>query len=311
MWKSVAAIAKQECRNAQDENVRLKEELQAYTRASEMLQTQLMNANAKQSKLSDSKTAFVNAIRVGIIMTRRLHSEDGGIFDMLESKVEARISELNAIVSEAYMPVQQGAMENIQICREDSQEAAATVEFKHARLLPFGEDTTAKTIWEIIQLGGLVTDRQFRVAQRNADVVGMASRFAVPLDRSHSSTVHVDVHAVVKRFSAPVGLIALVESRSVWSMNHPALGAWQQTTEEGGWIVVSEFACQKGNTADRACQLRSAIKLRPDTPSASCGRPTFTGCIGDIVIPSFREILSSHHQSVENFLLDSSRTTKA
>ncbi|POM71622.1 Hypothetical protein PHPALM_11783 [Phytophthora palmivora] len=310
MWKSVAEIAKRECQSAQDENMRLKHELQAHARASEMLQAQLTTANSQQPGLFDSKSAFANAVRVGIIMTRRLINNDGGFFDLLERKVEDRVFELDSIVSEACLPVLEGATEHIQVCREDNKEAAATVEFKHSRLLPFGEDTTAKTIWEIIELGGLITDKSIRVTRRDVNVVGMASRFTVPLDRCNDHTVSVDVHAVAKRFSASVGLVVLVESRSEWSINHPTLGTWRQTTEEGGWVVVNQLARENG-AAQRACQLRSAMKLRPDVPTCGSTQSTFTGNIGDIVIPSFREILSSHHQSVENFLLDSSRTIKA
>lgn len=96
-------------------------------------------------------------------------------------------------------------------------------------------------------------------------------------------------------------------------MNHPTTGPWRQTTEETGWVVMTELPRQQDGTSQSACQLRSAMKLRPDDTTGGCSsaRSTFTGSMGDIVIPSFREILSSHHQSVENFLLDSSRMIAA
>ncbi|EGZ08923.1 hypothetical protein PHYSODRAFT_525397 [Phytophthora sojae] len=207
-------------------------------------------------------------------MTRHLSFENAEIFNMLEGKMGARLHQLDTIIRDALQPIKEG--EQIQICREEGKEAAAAVEFKHARLLPFGQDTTASTIWEIIELGGLVTNQHFQVTKQSPDVVGMASRFTVPLDRASSSTVSVDVHAVAKRFRAPSGMVVLVESHSEWSMNHPTAPTWKQTTEEAGYAPT-----------------------------------TFTGCVGDIVIPSFREILSSHHQSVENFLLDSSRSIRS
>ncbi|EEY55175.1 uncharacterized protein PITG_09066 [Phytophthora infestans T30-4] len=192
-------------------------------------------------------------------MSRRLHSDDSGIFDMLESKVGARFFELDVIVSVAHQPVLDGAYEHVQVCRDDGRDAAAAVEFRYVRLLPFGHDATAKTLWEIIELGGLITDQHFHVAKRSNDVIGMASRFTIPLDRGNSNTVNVDVHSVAKRFTGPLGMVVLVESRSEWTMSHPTASGWKQVTEEA-----------------------------------------------DVVIPSFREILSSHHQSIENFLLDSS-----
>ncbi|ETN20294.1 hypothetical protein PPTG_03328 [Phytophthora nicotianae INRA-310] len=314
LWKSVAAIARQECRNSQEENARLKSKLQTCTYALKMLQTQVIQAHSRQQEQQYSKTAFENAVRVGIIMSRRLYSDDSGIFDMLESKLEARLFELDVIARTAHQPLLQGASERVQVCREDGRDAAAAVEFKHTRLLPFGHDTTAKTIWEIIELGGLITDRHFRVARRSNDMVGMASRFTIPLDRGNCNTVNVDVHAVAKRFAGPVGMVVLVESRSEWSMNHPNASGWKQVTEEAGWVAVNEHPQQSEGAMQHACQLQTSMKLRPDASDVGgCGstRPTFTGHIGDVVIPSFREILSSHHQSVENFLLDSSRAIKA
>ncbi|KAG2790076.1 hypothetical protein PC129_g7039 [Phytophthora cactorum] len=316
LWKSVASIARQECQSSQEENIRLKNELQMYARASEMLQTQLIQANLRQQEQHYSKTAFENAVRVGIIMSRRLYLDDSGIFDMLESKVGDRFFELDVIVNAAHQPVLEGAYEHVQVCREDGRDAAATVEFKHTRLLPFGHDTTAKTIWEIIELGGLITDRHFRVAKRSNDVVGMASRFTIPLDPGNCNTVNVDVHAVAKRFTGPVGMVVLVESRSEWSIDHSTASGWKQITEEAGWVAVNEHPQQSEGAKHHACQLQTTMKLRPNASDVDgCGststRQTFTGNIGDVVIPSFREIMSSHHQSVENFLLDSSRAIKA
>ncbi|KAG7377426.1 hypothetical protein PHYPSEUDO_011652 [Phytophthora pseudosyringae] len=136
-------------------------------------------------------------------MSRRLHSDSSGVFDKLESKLGTRFFELDMIVSAAHQSALDGSTENLEMCREDGTEAAAAVEFKHARLLPFGQDTTTKTIWEIIELGGVIADKHSRIAKRSVDIVGMSSRFTIPLDRYNSSTVNVDVHAVAKRFAVP------------------------------------------------------------------------------------------------------------
>ncbi|KAE8993786.1 hypothetical protein PR001_g20579 [Phytophthora rubi] len=310
MWKSVAAIARQECQVAQNENARLKNELEMYTRASNTLQLQTVQANLQQQELLDSKSGFVNAVRVGIVMSRHLNIENSDIFNRLESRMGARLHELDTVIREALQPIKGGISEQIQICRENGMEATAAVEYKHARLLPFGQNVTANTIWEIIELGGLTTSQHFHVTKQSQDVVGMASRFTIPLDRASSSTVSVDVHAVVKRFLAPAGMVVLVESHSEWSMNHPTAPAWKQTTEEAGWVVVNGHPLQ-ADGIQRACQLRTTMKLVPETSSSSKAPTTFTGCVGDVVIPSFREIMSSHHQSIENFLLDSSRSIRA
>ncbi|GMF43649.1 unnamed protein product [Phytophthora fragariaefolia] len=308
MWKSVAAIAKRECQAAQNENARLSNEIEMNTRALGSLHSQIVQANSRQQGLLDSNYGFMNAVRVGIIMSRHLNFENSTIFSMLESKVNARSNELGMIVCEAFLPIKDGASEQIQICREEGEAAAATVEYKHSRLLPFEQDTTANTIWDIIELGGLVTSQHCHVTKQSQNLVEMASRFTVPLERAGHSTVSVDVHAVAKHFDASSGMVVLVESHSEWSISHPTASTWKQTTEEAGWVVVNEHPLQVNGTQS-ACQLRTTMKLTPDVSGASSGSkaPTsFTGCVSDIVIPSFREIMSSHHQSVENFLLDTS-----
>ncbi|KAL3670797.1 hypothetical protein V7S43_003983 [Phytophthora oleae] len=309
MWKSVAAIARGECQNSQNENARLKNELQTCAWAFEKLHTQLIQANSQREKQLSSKASFGNAVRVGIIMSRSLHPGINGVFDMLEGKLKARFFELDVIVRAAYESALEGATEHVRICRKDGRDAAAAVEFKHARLLPFAQDTTADTIWEIIKLGGVVSDKHFRVTRCSNDMVGMSSRFTIPLDRSNSNMVNVDVHAVAKRLAVPIGMVVFIEACSEWSVDHPTSATWKQTTEEEGYLVVNELPNQSDDATPHTCHLQTNMKLRPN----GCGgaRPTFTGNIGDIVIPSFRDILSSHHQSVENFLLDSSRTIRA
>jgi hypothetical protein len=288
-WKTVAAIARQERRKTQEENARLKTELQIYTNATEMLHAQALEADSWRKSLLSSEPAFANAVRIGMITSRRLQFDNRGVFDMLESKVVARLVELGTIANEAHEPLEKGTSERVQICRGGGQDSAASVEF----------------IWEIMELGGLLADRQFRAVRRSDNVVEMASRFTVPPDRTNSSSVSVDAYAVAKRFVVPAGLVILIESRSQWSVTptHPKAGAWTHTTEEGGWVVVSSH-----DATPKACQLRMTMTLRPDGDSRNRSRSTLTGAVGDVVIPSFREIMSSHHQSVENVLLDSSRT---
>ncbi|KAG1691792.1 hypothetical protein DVH05_026167 [Phytophthora capsici] len=310
MWKSVAQIARGECQNSQSENMRLKTELQTCAWAFEKLHTQLAQAKSQHENRFSSRTSFEDAIRVGIIMSHRLHPGNNEVFDKLQGKLAARFFELDIIIQTAYKSALEGTTEQVRVCRKDGREAAAAVEFKHARLLPFAQDTTADTIWEIIELGGTISGKHFRVTRRSNDVVGMSSRFTIPLDRSNNNAVNVDVHAVVKRFAVPIGMIVLVESCSEWSVDHPASAAWKQATEEEGYVVVNELPFQSNDTTPQSCHVQTNMKLRLNEGFGHCGG-TFTGNVRDIVIPSFREILSSHHQSVENLLLDSSRTIRA
>ncbi|GMF27181.1 unnamed protein product [Phytophthora lilii] len=197
-------------------------------------------------------------------------------------------------------------MERIQVCRESDQGTSPAVEFKYVRLLPFGEDITSKTIWEFVELGGLVTKANTCVAKSTTDMVGLVACHLIPL--RDKGSVRVNVHTVIKRFAAEAGMAALVESRSEWSIESPTTAIYRSRTEEGGWVVVHEHPMQRcglsDNATERASQLVTAIKLRPNEPQISNSANScslLTSAIVDVVIPSYRDLMSSQLQSVENF----------
>ncbi|KAG7377424.1 hypothetical protein PHYPSEUDO_011650 [Phytophthora pseudosyringae] len=303
MWKSVAAIARQECESAQNENARLKNDVQLYARASEMLQTQLLAAECRRKQLLESTLVIADAFRVGMTTSRVLCFDNDGVLDMLERRINSRCHELDLILNEARRRPAEGSItEQVRVCRDGGQDAAAVVEFRYARLLPFGEDATAKSIWQIIELGGVITKTNTRVARSTSDMVGLVSRHTVPL--GDKASVSADVHTVIKRFTVGTGMVALIESHTEWSIRYPASELLRSTTEEGGWVVVYEHPLEPCGATQRASQLRTSLKLRPNESKADGKGKSLTSTMVDVVIPSFHDILSSHHQSIENFMLD-------
>uniref|UniRef100_H3HCC0 START domain-containing protein n=1 Tax=Phytophthora ramorum TaxID=164328 RepID=H3HCC0_PHYRM len=185
MWKSVAAIAKQARQNSQDESVRLKNELQMCARGFEMLQAQLITAESFRQQLEGNRLAFANSFRIGMISSQRLCFDDSGIYELLEQRINARLHELDSIVRETCHLPTGGFTENVQVCREDA--STTVVEFQHVRLLPFGGDATASTIWDIINMGGLVAKENTYVTRSASDMVGLVSRHVIPLGNMASA----------------------------------------------------------------------------------------------------------------------------
>ncbi|OWZ05119.1 hypothetical protein PHMEG_00022851 [Phytophthora megakarya] len=313
MWQSVATIARQECKTTQNENEILRNKVKLYAQASKMLQDQLVMAEAQRQQLFGSPLTFRNAFRVGMARTQELSFENDQIFKMLETRINDRFHELDLIMREAHRPEGGTTTEEVQICREGEQDDAAAVEFRHVRLLPFGEDTMARSIWEIIELGGVVLKTNTRVVRVASDKVELISCHGVPFGSNGS--VSANVHTIIKRFAVSTGMVALIEAHSEWSIKYPAAEVLRSTTEEGGWVVVHEYPLKSFNSVNgatkRASQLRTSVKLRPNENKTGGNGKTLTSTMVDVVIPSFRDILSSHHQSVENFLLDSGRTVRA
>lgn len=310
-WKSVASIARQEYQTSLDENARLKHELQMYAGAFEMLQAQLVVAESRKQQLVDSSVVFSNILRAGMIRSRRLSCDSGDVFGVLERKINSRLHELDFIIHETRRSMQRGTTEQVQVCRGDA--AAAAVEFKHVRLLPFGVDTTARNVWQYIEVGGSADKTDTRVARSSPDMVGLVSHHRLPL--GDMASVSADVHTVIKRFAVPTGMVALVESRSEWSIQHPTSVVSRSTTEERGWFVIHEYPFPNcGDVTQRASQLKTLVKLRPTEYQQVDGRANSTSSlpstIVDVVVPSFRDMLTSQLQSVENCLLDLERAVR-
>ncbi|GMF43650.1 unnamed protein product [Phytophthora fragariaefolia] len=205
MWKSVAAIARQETQMAQDENERLKHELLARGRVFEMLQAQLVVAESRKQQLLDSAMAFTNGLRIGMFTSRRLCCDNGDVFDILEKRINTRLDEFCAIVHDTRRSMHECNAEKVKVCRQDEHDEA-TVEIKHTRLLPFGEDATAKYVWQYIEAGGKA---DIRVARSSPDMLGLVTHHKLSL--GNMVGVSVDVHTVIKRFAVAAGMVALVE----------------------------------------------------------------------------------------------------
>lgn len=131
----------------------------------------------------------------------------------------------------------------------------------------------------------------------------MDSRLTVCLD--DGGTLNLNTHSVMKRFLTPTGIVMLLESISDWTADLQNSGcSWTHTTDEGGCFVISNY--DVGRVSPGVSQLRSEMTLKPgDSTKISRQYPLAEArTINSVVIPSFRDIIQSRHQFVENALFD-------
>lgn len=307
MWQSVALIARQECEKARCENARLKRELQSYARTSDMIQRQLVTAASQLRQLCDTSASLADSSRLERMRNLQWSVNHDCVFHMLEERINARSFETEFIMNEARFTHEiEGTFEQVEVCRDGGLDHAAAVELRHARLLPFGEEATAKAVWKAVNLWGVLTKVNTLSSKSTADMIMLVARHTVPL--GISANVSVEMHSVIKRLPTAAGLIALVESHSEWLIEDPASGFAHSTTEEGGWIMVHEDSYSSRSETQQASQLRTFVKLRLDKMKTDERPNSLTSIVVDVIIPSFCNILRSHHQSVENFVVDSERT---
>ncbi|RLN96795.1 hypothetical protein BBJ28_00022992, partial [Nothophytophthora sp. Chile5] len=292
----------------EDENERLKERLKLLVQTSGALQTALTVANAHRCHFTDTTTT-ARALHLQLGTGQWLGCAD--VFDVLEYRVNARSHELETIFRESHRPLT-GADTNDVHIRHDAEElsAAAAVEFKLARLLPFHETTASDVMWEMIELGAAQDEFVSCSTKRSEDVIANVDRFRIPMEGG--KTVTLDIHGVTKRFEVPGGLIILLESAVEWST---ASSSWGHSTRASGWVIVRRYPTGGGVIAEDmtpcACQLRSIIRLKPrkiEEDGAKATESLLSRTVSDVVIPSFRKMLGSRLQCMENMLLDSIKT---
>ncbi|RLN96796.1 hypothetical protein BBJ28_00022994 [Nothophytophthora sp. Chile5] len=296
-------------RAVQGENAVLKDQVQAYVQISGALQTLFTAATALQRDNLARNSIASRALRVEMAIGRRLDADNALIFDMLESSVNSRFDELAAIGREVSQPVTAADAEHIRIRRGDGDHAA--VEFKMVRVLPFDVNTVSDVCWGVAQLGWNFMDRPgARVTKRSKDVISTEVCFAVALD--NGEVVELHVRCLVKRFVVEEGLAIMAESVTEWPARLAAAGSWTHATREVGWGLIHPYPASNGASEPTASVMRSTMLTQP-RPLAS-DPPAYqllnTRAVNDVVIPSFRKLISNRQQFVDNLLLDGSFTSR-
>ncbi|KAG4057054.1 hypothetical protein PC123_g7905 [Phytophthora cactorum] len=274
---------RQICQAALDENRFLKSRLQVYVNLSGQLRTVLTAAEQQKTQLMIMSITAARTLRI-------------------ESGAEASFSDIQQRVPSA-------DTELIQIYSKNGDRDTGIVESKRAQLLPFQETAISAIVWSIVELGGFPDSQDSRVIRRSEDVYAVDSRLTVCLGNGES--VSLNTHSVMKRFVVSTGTVLLLESNSNWASDFEDSGSWVHTTDEGGCFVISSYALNGSRDPGDLSQLHSELTLKPSGPPENTSRYSKAGprTVHDVVIPSFREIIESRHQFVENALFDCLRTT--
>ncbi|KAG3199277.1 hypothetical protein PC128_g5401 [Phytophthora cactorum] len=297
------------CQAALDENRFLKSRLQVYVNLSGQLRTVLTAAEQQKTQLMIMSITAARTLRIESGAGYQLRLASPRVFDMLEKRVNARFRELEASFSDIQQRVPSADTELIQIYSKNGDRDTGIVESKRAQLLPFQETAISAIVWSIVELGGFPDSQDSRVIRRSEDVYAVDSRLTVCLGNGES--VSLNTHSVMKRFVVSTGTVLLLESNSNWASDFEDSGSWVHTTDEGGCFVISSYALNGSRDPGDLSQLHSELTLKPSGPPENTSRYSKAGprTVHDVVIPSFREIIESRHQFVENALFDCLRTT--
>ncbi|KAL4165661.1 hypothetical protein KRP22_014371 [Phytophthora ramorum] len=300
-WQAAAFREIRRCQAARQDNAELKQRLQACVQASGTLQTALNAAESLRREQLARGSIASRALQVEVMLDLQHRTADSArVFNMLEQSVNARVDEIQAVVSEVSQPVLTANTERVSICRKDETHPA--VAFRTVRVLPFDAALVSNVCWQVAELGWKIQGS--RVVRRSKDVVSSDWRFPVELEKGE--TVEIRVRCVAKRFVVPEGTVVLAESWTEWPAHLAASGTWSRVTRESGWGLVHSFP-DNGADSSPACVSRFMMHMTSEPAgldSDTSRRLLGSAAVSDIVIPSFRRLIRNRQQCVDNRLMD-------
>ncbi|KAG7393810.1 hypothetical protein PHYBOEH_005993 [Phytophthora boehmeriae] len=305
--KNTAKSERKQCEKAKADNQQLKEKLRNCVQTRNLLQTALAAAEAQRKELLASNAATTRSLQDEMRMNYKLDLEKSFVFNMLEQSADARLNELGGFLYESYTSTADPDTDLVQVHRVGDEDVDAMVEFKRSRLVPFSVDKTSTAAWDLKQLGVVGNDRFGRVVRRSNDLVASEGQFTYMLNGG--GNVEIRAHCLMKRVHVPSGVAVLVESTSEWLAHLSSSSSWRHVTRDSGWTLVSPF--DPSNASLELCRVQTAIRLRTSdcmetaTPRYPIARSLLSRSVSDVVISSFRQVMSSRHQLLDNLLLDS------
>ncbi|EGZ08946.1 hypothetical protein PHYSODRAFT_564769 [Phytophthora sojae] len=133
------------------------------------------------------------------------------VFDMLETRLDARKHELKSAFTDIQQPVVSMDTDLV----ERSSIGVDTVEFSRLELLPFATEAVSTTMWSFIELGRFPDGEVSVVTRRSEDGFGLSSRVTAQL--GDGGVAIIDSHGVMKRFGTADGVAMMAESCSTWT----------------------------------------------------------------------------------------------
>ncbi|ETM41442.1 hypothetical protein L914_12794 [Phytophthora nicotianae] len=271
--QTVAIVEERRRREAQHENAVLKEQLRNCLR-----------------KLS-------SALGVELGTGKQLRLSRLSIWNLLESRIDARISELDAVFIQMETETAPARSE-FRTCNTNAQNGA--VAFLWVELLPFDNHTIASMILALAKSGKFPDGEQVQAEILLEDVVAITVVSTIHLNSGGS--IEISGHKILKRFDRPKGCALLTETCSEWTLQLPNSGTWTYAMQEEGCFAIRE------DLSGELCQNRSELRLRPsEFAGHERKHPMVNPCMNKItnyVMPSLSPSPGACDDLLESFLHD-------
>ncbi|KAJ8578262.1 hypothetical protein ON010_g943 [Phytophthora cinnamomi] len=245
--------------------------------------------------------AVVEALRIELGAARQLRNCSPQVFELLESRIDARLYELEDALKMMQQPM---VSTDTDLIERQCGSAVGALEVAHTGLFPFDKDTVSTTMWSFFEVGKFPDGELSVVSRRSEDGFSMNTRVIVQL--SGGGDVSIDTHAVMKRFAAADDVFTMMtESCSTWTVSIPKAATWRHSTREEASFLLRNYSTDGGSVS----QVQTTFRLKPEENAdvLNCCPLAEPRAIEEIVIPSFRKLLKARHRFVENALFDAIR----
>ncbi|POM62794.1 hypothetical protein PHPALM_27999 [Phytophthora palmivora] len=303
LWKATAMVERQKSQQAQEKNSELKLMIKRCKKTCDALQTALSTTNVKHMEVT-MNTITARSLRVEMNTGYKLQTHSAAVFNWLKCRLSVRVCELEPIFRKIKVFTDS---DHAQVDPRNCVDTASIAEFKHTRMLPFSANRTSGVAWEIMKLGGF--PNECSATEHPDDILASEGCSSHPLNCG--GTAELRSHCLKKKVAIPGGFAVLVESISEWLANPSSSDPWSYVTQESGWAFVYPLETKE---SANLCRIQTMLRLTT-ADSAEVGHyfqkqslTQFTNAVGDVVIPSFRELLNSRHQLLDNALLDSPKS---
>ncbi|ETM41418.1 hypothetical protein L914_12799 [Phytophthora nicotianae] len=242
------------------------------------------------------------------IECRHIDAAGPTMFNLLENRLNKRIQDIRDVYMASRASEVRTDFDQIQVHRGGEVPGATALELKRIHLLPFTTNVASKSVWDVMKLGVISSERCARVSIRSEDLLTSQGCFTHELD--DVGRVDVRICCLMKRIEGPEGCTVLIESITEWVARLSNLREWKHMTRDSGWVAVRPVA----STA-QLCQLKLEMRLQTNesvkvsTTQSKRDSLLLARGVSDVMVASVRNVLNSRHQLIDNALLDT-RTTQ-
>ncbi|KAF1317001.1 hypothetical protein FI667_g15076, partial [Globisporangium splendens] len=238
-------------------------------------------------------------------------------YEALTGKLDALYSQLDQVFADAELPESKLEFFDARVVLD--QEKNAKLQFRDVRVAPFDFQSVCAAAWRTVKDKAVhgIENVPGMTSPNEDDLLLVKTPLMVETDGDNDGdALVIPGRMVLKRFVTKERMVMCWEGTMEWPDKMPK-GETNQNNEtdgsekfvplrERGWVVIKPLPGPDGDTSNsKMSVLQLCMLMNPGVSDEQIIQvPEQVKQMADLVIPSFRQIMESHYQLIENLLLD-------